>query len=194
MNHAANAGTHSYAARGPDNYSTPAEAVEALLRVERLPAAIWEPACGLGSIVYVLRDAGHNVVATDLNDWGCPDSKSRIDFLMERQAPDGVEAIITNPPYKLAGQFVTHGLKLAPKVCMLLRLAFLESERRTEILETGWLARVHVFRDRLPMMHRHNWAGPKASSAIAFAWFVWDRHHHGPATLDRISARREVTP
>jgi hypothetical protein len=37
------------------------------------------------------------------------------------------------------------------------------------------------------MMHRDNWAGPRASSQIALAWFVWDRSHAGKATVDRIS-------
>jgi hypothetical protein len=131
------------------------------------------------------------VIATDLLDHGCPDAGSPIDFLLERRAPVGVEAIITNPPYKLADQFVAHALRLAPLVVMLLRLAFLESNRRTQILESGQLARVHVFRNRLAMMHRHGWAGPKASSSIPFAWFVWSRDHDGsPATLRRISWRR----
>ena len=44
---------------------TPQEAVLALLRVERLPHRIWEPACGPGAIVKVLRAAGHDVVAAD---------------------------------------------------------------------------------------------------------------------------------
>ena len=48
-------------------------------------------------------------------------------------------------------------------------------------------ARIHVFRNRLPMMHRHGWTGNKATSAIAFAWFIWDRSHRGPTTMDRIS-------
>ena len=68
------------------------------------------------------------------------------DFLLERQLPIGVEAIVTNPPFKLAAAFVAHALDLCPKVVMLLRLAFLESERRTPILDGGKLARVHVFR------------------------------------------------
>jgi hypothetical protein len=57
---------------------------------------------------------------------------------------------------------------------MLLRLAFYESVRRTPILENRGLARVHVFRKRLPMMHRDGWEGRKANSGMAFAWFVWD--------------------
>ena len=73
---------------------------------------------------------------------------------------------------------------------MLARLALLEFERRTNILERGALARVHVFRNRLPMMHRDGWTGPRASSAMAFAWFVWDRNHSGPTTIGRISWER----
>jgi hypothetical protein len=73
------------------------------------------------------------------------------------------------------------------KVVMLMRLAFLESERRCGILENGGLARVHVFRKRLPMMHRAEWAGRKANSGMAFAWFVWERGHQGPAELRRLS-------
>jgi Protein of unknown function (DUF3102) len=67
-----------------------------------------------------------------------------------------------------------------------LRLAFLESTRRSAILESGTLARVHVFKRRLPMMQRDGWAGPRASSAVAFAWFVWDSEHRGPAIIDHI--------
>jgi hypothetical protein len=69
---------------------------------------------------------------------------------------------------------------------MLLRLAFLESERRSNILDDGALSRIHVFKNRLPMMHRHGWIGKTATSSIAFAWFVWDRAHKGTTTIDRI--------
>jgi hypothetical protein len=121
--------------RGDDLYETPAVAVTTLLERETLPSVVWEPACGPGAIVGILRAAGHTVIATDLDDWGCPDSESRRDFLFEQRAPDGCECIITNPPYKLAPKFVLKARALAPKVVMLLRLAFLESERRRNILE-----------------------------------------------------------
>src|SRR6476646_2326982 len=86
--------------------------------------------------------------------------------------------------------FVQHALHLCPRVVMLLRLAFLESERRRDILENRGLARVHVFRNRLPMMHRDQWQGPKASSATPFAWYCWDRAHTGLPTINRISWER----
>jgi hypothetical protein len=175
------------AERGDDLYETPAVALLPLLRAEPLPHWLWDPAAGRGAIVDPLRAAGHEVIGSDLVDYGRPDFFAGRDFLLERKVPDGCQAIITNPPYKLADQFVAHALDLCPRVMMLLRLAFLESERRTEILERRGLARVWVFRKRLPMMHRDGWQGPKASSAIPFAWFVWDSAHVGPPALHRIS-------
>lgn len=176
--------------RGDDLYETPACATEALLRIEPLPEIIWEPACGPGSIVGTLRSAGHKVYATDLVDYGCPDSESRIDFLMETGAPTFIGAIVTNPPFKLANQFVGHALMLAPKVVMLLRLTFLEGTGRSPIMDGGALARVHVFKNRLPMMHRAGrgtQAAKTNSNAIAYAWFVWERSHQGPTEMRRIA-------
>lgn len=175
-----------------DLYETPPEAVTALLRTELLPEVIWEPACGPGSIVRVLRAAGKQVFASDLVDYDSPDQDaSTWDFLMEKRLPSGVEAIVTNPPYALAGQFATHALMLCPMVVMLLRLGFLESEGRSAILDGGHLARVLPFRDRLPMMHRDGWQGKKSTNTMAFAWFVWKRDWNKAPEIQRISWRRE---
>lgn len=176
--------------RGDDLYETPAVAVAALLRAEKLPQHLWEPACGPGAIVSALRAAGHTVLGSDLVDYGNSTHFYGRDFLMERSAPAGTEAIITNPPFKLANEFASHALELCPRVVMLLRLAFIESERRRGLLDSGHLARLHVFRNRLPMMHRAGRGTQVAktnSSAMAFAWFVWDRAHTGPTELHRIS-------
>jgi len=171
-----------------DFYDTPVVAVEALLRHERLPHRIWEPAAGVGNIVTTLRAAGHEVIASDLNDRGCPGCTSRIDFLFPTY--QSVDAIVTNPPFALAAEFVATALERAPLVIMLLRLAFYESDRRTDILEGCGLARIHVFRKRLPMMHRAGWEGRKANSGMAFAWFVWESGYTGPTTIDRVSWER----
>jgi hypothetical protein len=175
--------------RGLDLYGTPPVAVEALLRVEPLPHCVWEPAAGRGAIVRVLRDRGHAVIASDVHDYGFPLHFTG-NFLEAVDLPTGVEAIVTNPPYRHAEEFVAHALELSPLVIMLLRLAFLESERRCNILENRGLARVHVFRKRLPMMHRDGWEGRKANSGMAFAFFVWDCTHRGPTTINRISWER----
>ena len=181
---------HALSERGDDLYETPPVAVEALLRHERLPHRLWDTCCGPGNIVKVLRAAGHEVIGSDLVDYGDPTHFYRRDFLLERKAPDGCEGVVMNAPFKLAAEFIAHALDLCPLVIALARLAFMESERRTPILEGCGLARIHVFRKRLPMMHRHGWEGRKANSGMAFGWFVWNRRHAGPTTIDRISWER----
>jgi hypothetical protein len=185
---------HALRARKDDLYETPGVAVSALLRAERIPNRVWEPACGRGAIVNVLRAAGHEVLASDLIDYGDPTHFHGRDFLMER-LPAGCECILTNPPGKLAEEFVAHALELCPLVIMLLRLLFYEAGTgnarkhllRRKVLDEIAPARIHVFRKRLPMMHRDGWEGEKASSAYCFGWYVWDRAHTGPTSIDRIS-------
>jgi hypothetical protein len=185
--------------RADDVYFTPPVATEALLRRVQLPHRLWEPACGDGTgIMDPLRAAGHEVIGSDLVDYGRPDCFWRRDFLMERKAPNGCEGVVTNPPYKLAEQFVAHALELSPLVVMLLRLAFYEAgsgkqykhQLRRHVLDEIPPARILVFRKRLPMMHRAGWEGKKGNSGMAFGWFVWDRAHTGPTTIERISWER----
>ena len=88
----------------------------------------------LAPIVNLLRVSGRIVHATDLVDYGLEDSTSRIDFLMERRAPPGTQAIVTNPPNKLATEFAEHALLLCPRVMLLQPIQFLGSAKRTPIL------------------------------------------------------------
>ena len=95
-------------ARGADCYETPEEAVLALLRHEQIPPMVWEPFCGPGAIARILRAQG-GTPATDLVNYASPDQDAHgRDFLLEQQAPYGCDAIVTNPPFKLAGEFVEH--------------------------------------------------------------------------------------
>jgi len=180
---------HAVSERGNDLYETPAVAVRALLSVERVPATVWEPCCGPGAIVRELRKTDRLVHASDLVDYGCEGAHSRRDFLMERHAP--CECIVTNPPFKLAEEFVEHAISLCPVVMMLMRVAFLEGLRWERRSFKDHLARVHVFAPRLPMMHRAGWDGPvNSSSGMAFAWFVFRRDwaaHGGAPTVGWIN-------
>ena len=89
LDHSCQVQRHTLAERGDDLYETPPVAVAALLRHERLPHRLWEPACGHGNIVKVLRAAGHEVIGSDLVDYGDPTHFYRRDFLLERKVPDG---------------------------------------------------------------------------------------------------------
>jgi hypothetical protein len=146
---------------------------------------VWEPAAGDGNIVTVLRDNGIPVIASDIERYSF-DLHFVGDFLQQTQAPVATTVLVTNPPYRLAAQFAEHALTLVPDVYLLLRLAFLESVGRTELLEHSGLRRVLVFRKRLPRMHRAGYDGPRASSSMAFAWMCWRRGYEGSTTLARI--------
>src|SRR4051812_35540944 len=103
--------------RGSDPYESDPSAVRALLRAEYLPAAIWEPACGPGAIARVLREAAHQVLATDLIDYNSPDQDhAGRDFLLETSLPEDIGAFVKNPPFALAAEFVEHALELCPLV------------------------------------------------------------------------------
>jgi hypothetical protein len=189
LNHAAQSGCHSLSERGADLYETPPCATIALMRADLLPRCIFEPAAGRGSIANVLRSRGHRVVASDVVDYGNLDFIA--DFLTVPKVPAGCGCILTNPPFQIVNKFIAHALDLSPRVIILARLALLESVARTEILEYRDLARIHIFRNRLPFMHRDGWSGRRASSSIAFAWYIWDRDHHGLPTINRISWESE---
>lgn len=161
--------------RKDDLYETPACAIETLLRVEPLPHDIWEPCAGRGAISRVLSAAGHSVTAYDLVAHPGADVgiTAGIDFLMERGAPAGVRCILTNPPFKLADEFVRHGLDLGCEVIVLQRLMALEGAGRSDLIDKH-LVRVWAGKERLPQMHREGWAGKKTSNSGApFAWFVF---------------------
>lgn len=187
---------HSIKDRGDDLYETPAVAVQALLKVECIPLCVWEPSCGHGAIVRELRATGRAVIATDLVDYGCPDSEARRDFLLEREAPDGVPAIVMNPPFKLADEFVAHAISLVPEVYALLRVAFLEGLRWESLGLRNHLARVHVFAPRLPMMHRAGWNGPiNSNSGMPFGWFSFQRdwaRKGGSPTIDWFNWKKDL--
>lgn len=166
--------------RGDDFYASPPQAIHALCDVEKFDGPIWEPACGDGAISSVLDARGYETVSTDLVHRGY--GTGGIDFLMEWQprAPN----IVTNPPFKLAEQFAERAVRLTSgKVAFLMRLVWLEGQRRRKLFTSTPLARVWVFSGRIPRMHRHDYTGPTTTSTIAFAWFVWDRAHNGPPVL-----------
>jgi len=160
-----------------DFYRTPSSAVEALLKVEEFHGNyIWEPACGDGSISEVLRNHGYRVYSTDLIERGY--GITGINFLNTLEKPAHV---ITNPPYKLAQQFVEHGLKVSSgKVAMLLKLAFLEGGKRKGMFLRTPLKKVYVFSNRITMGRNGD---EYKSGMMAFAWFVWDHEYKGEPTI-----------
>jgi hypothetical protein len=159
-----------------DPYFTCAEAIACLLVVEgdRLPRRLHEPAAGYGAIVHPLRASGRHVVASDIHDYGLPGC-AIYDYLTAA-AVFGIEGIVTNPPYKLAQQFLAKALGEAGYVALLLRTNFLmDSERRGKWLDLHEPTRVYLAAPRFPMMHRFGWSGTRAPSNTPHCWAIWQR-------------------
>ena len=119
--------------RKREGFETPRQLVEAVLWAEILTRLVWEPAAGCGGIARVLIDYGHEVVATDIEDWGYRPCETGVDFLETRElrAP----TIFMNPPFSLAEDFIRHALQLrARKVIVIQRRAYWEGEGREKRL------------------------------------------------------------
>ena len=166
-----------------DYYSTNPIAIDYLLEHEDFSENVWECACGSGKLSERLKENGFNVKSTDLIYRGYGE-KEGIDFLFQDQVFDG--DIITNPPYNLALEFVEKALELSNrKVAMFLRIQFLESKKRYErLLKEHPPKKVLVFVKR--MRCYPNDSDTLKSSAICFAWFIWDKEYSGNTILEWI--------
>lgn len=168
-----------------DFYATPPIATEWLLRVEPdLCAKIWEPCCGMGHISEVLRDNGKWVHSTDLVPRGYGLGEP-LDFLQCNSEWTG--DIVTNPPYNMAQEFVEKAMELVTdghKVCMLLKLTFMEGAKRESLFAKYPPKHIHVFSRRINCWP--NGEEPKISSAVCYAWFVWEKGYTGDIVIDRI--------
>jgi hypothetical protein len=154
-----------------DNYATPDWPVELLLEVERFPQPVYEPAPGEGFMVRTLGACGMSVVSFVGEDF----------LTSTRTAP----AIITNPPFCLADEFVRHALKLTEpllgKVAMLLPVTFDTAKGRTDIF-----ADHPAFARKLILTRRIRWANIEQRSAgpsSNHCWLIWDWRHVGPPTI-----------
>lgn len=182
------ASNHTEKERQPDDYyATEPKAAELLLEQEEFHHTIWECACGEGHLVKVFEAHGHEVISTDLIYRGYGDPEP-LDFLNET-IDDFEGDIITNPPYKFALEFVQRALesvKPGRKVAMFLKLQFLEGKSRKNFFQITPPRRVYVSSSRLKCAKNGKFESI-ASSAVAYAWFVWEKGYTGETVVKWIN-------
>jgi hypothetical protein len=145
-----------------------------------MPLSAWEPAAGEGHMAEVLMEYFQQVRASDVFDYGCgyevgsfvgcgPDVAT---------APSVPDWIITNPPFNLACEFALRAIPIARAgIALLVRSAWSEGgDRYRDLFSKHPPALIAQFAERVPMV-KGRW-NPDASSATAYAWFVW----RAPAT------------
>lgn len=185
--------------RAQDFYpTTEPEAIRALLAYDgdriRAAGSVWEPACGKGDLVNVIRDAGIPCSASDLVDRGCPDSWQADYFSCLR--PRG-NAIITNPPYGLItakdgkGAWLKHTMEMPDWTYCALLLDWNWPAARTNGF--GLLMQKYPFSYAYLMRWKLDFTG-QGNPPNRHAWFVWVRGWEGTPMqlrfMDRVDARQ----
>ncbi len=169
-----------------DYFPTPPWAARAggelIRRLDPEARTCWEPAAGEGHMVHGLRDYFEDVVGSDIVDRGGGFPVQ--DFLDPRSpvAP-GADWIVTNPPFSLAEAFARTAFAQARRgVALLCRLQFLESALRHDLFYGSLrLGVVAPFAERVAMVKgRYD---PAASTATAYAWFIWSKRHPAGAPI-----------
>jgi len=115
------------------------------------------------------------------------------DFLTYPYEANAVDWVITNPPFRLAEEFVLRGLAVARQgVAILARTVFLESAGRYDaIFRDTPPAKFAQFVERVPMVKGR--LDQKASTATGYAWLVWERGAKFPPRLMWVPpCRREL--
>jgi hypothetical protein len=162
----------------PDDFPTPPWATRALLEhvIDKSavrPLTCLEPACGVGHMSKVLAEYFADVRSSDAFSYGFAPVR---DFLTYPYETNAVDWMITNPPFRLAEEFVLRGLKVARSgVAILARTVFLESVGRyQQIFRDCPPSKFAQFVERVPMLRGR--LERKATTATGYAWLVWDKN------------------
>lgn len=135
-------------------------------------------------MVTVLRTRG-KVFASDLRDVSC--DWPRLDFLAARtarfsQTIEPFRAIVTNPPYSHAYEFLVHALELM-KPCGGMVAMLLDHDYDTAMPTRGHLFRKPPFAAKLVVGKRISWIGLPSDKVGRrnHSWYVFDWQHSGHA-------------
>lgn len=171
-----------------DDFPTPPWATRALIehviispgseRADLKRLSVWEPACNRGFMADPLEDYFGEIWASDIHDYGL-EGAFQHDFLFPAMphvmewAKARPHWIISNPPFRLAEQFIARAAEIATVgYAFLVRTSFLEGVGRYENLFSKNLPSVVAqFSERVPMVKgRYD---PDASTATSYCWLVW---------------------
>jgi len=195
VKHAIGTKTATKEERGNNLYGTPPEGMAVILGSEEFLPLVAELFCGRGAISRALEAAGHEVILSDLVDYGTADRHGQVQQVRDIRSITREEIeewtegedfdFVSNPPYgDEINSVILHILTVIRprKLALLLNLNFLcgfEDQDRCRVLDQLVPARCIIHAKRLPMMHRDGWDGQKASSQMNTMWLIWERDAEG---------------
>lgn len=129
-----------------------------------------EPAANRGHMVKPLREYFASVEASDIHDYGA--GFPQADYLFGPD-PEPVDWTVTNPPFRLAEQFIERALRTSRHgVAVIVRSAFLEGVGRHVRLFRPHPPRLILQFSERVVMHKGR-LSPNGSTATAYCWIVW---------------------
>jgi hypothetical protein len=158
-----------------DWYVEPPWCVRALFESVPFSGPIHDPACGSGTIVKGARAFGYEATGSDLIARGF--GEGGVDFLADSTPR---QAIVVNPPFKLAERFVRHGIQVAERVAVIAPLAFCAGQRRCHSLFLPHPPALELVLAKRPSMPPGGTDIPAKGGTTDYAWLIWDRGHRGP--------------
>lgn len=169
----------------PDDFPTPPWATRALIEHVIGPRNLGqlsclEPACGAGHMAKVLKEYFREVRCADAHDYGYALVR---DYLAYPYETNAVDWVITNPPFRLAEEFVQRSFDVARHgVAMLVRTVFLESVGRyNRLFKNDPPTQFAQFVERVPMVKGR--LDAKATTATGYAWLVWEHGVREPSKV-----------
>jgi alpha-glucosidase (family GH31 glycosyl hydrolase) len=147
-----------------------------------LKGKIWECACGMGHLSEELKKSGYNVKSTDLIDRGYGDGV--LDFL-KQETREWHTSILTNPPFKLAEQFVEKGIDLIQDgyiLCLFLKIQFLEGQKRKILFKKYPPKYVYVYSSR-QLCCKDGEFEKYSATTQCYAWYVWEKGFNGETII-----------
>jgi len=128
-----------------------------------------EPAANRGHMVRPLAEYFASVEASDIFDYG---AGFRVQDYLFGPKPEPVDWTITNPPFRLAEQFIERAIERSTCVAVIVRSAFLEGVGRHQRLFSRLPPTdILQFSERV-VMHKGKLSA-KGSTATAYCWLVW---------------------
>jgi hypothetical protein len=181
-------------ADSPDDFPTPPWATRALCeylmpKAKLASQTCLEPACGRGHMARPLAEYFASVEAADAYHYGFAPVR---DFLRYPYEAGSHDWVITNPPLRLAEEFVVRALTVARRgVAILARSVFLESSGRYETIFSRLPPSAFAqFVERVPMVKGR--LDRKASTATGYAWLIWEKNYVGPPLLKWVPPCRKA--
>ena len=145
---------------------------------------VWECACGQGHLAQVLMERRLLEMATDIIDRGYKPYFRQLDFLNVDFTHNG--DILTNPPFKLAEEFVENGMEILEKdgnkLILFLKIQFLEGQKRKKLFQKYPPKYVYVNSARQLCAKDGEFEKYTATTQF-YAWYVWEKGWSGETVI-----------